>query len=314
MSKYLDIYNLNEKWETFKNSNVHTVLPLIDEVERLTQTPTEEQIKIVRQLEHKYQHDIKELEDEDQYVLEDMITRVLYQAYLQVKDSYTRWNFTLERASDKGFENDFEQVDGVILEAQESMRQYSSSGNSPEEYAEEQKTFLNKLDTLWENAESKLKRHASAFYQEFLTRQVQRKREVIQRHIEHFQDNTFGEWMRSMREEKGWSLARAAEVTGVSSSYLHRIERGTRGVPSVKKLEQLAKGYDIPHSEVIIMASGEVKPVDTYIQEGAFQLKGNLADKKQKHAIAELIRMVVEDEMEEATKQMKLLRNLIDTV
>lgn len=314
MSKYLHVFTLDERWETLKSSNVHTIYPLIDEIERLSQNPTNQQIQIVRQLERKYQEDINELEKEDQNVLEDMIVRILFQAYQQTMESLKRWDFALERAADKGFEKEFVAINDVVKQSEEAMRRFSSSGSSPEEYVQEQKQYLTKIDQLFAPAKKRMLTHLSSFYQGFFERNVDRKREVIQRHIDHFQNNTFGEWMRSLREDNGWSLSRAADETGVSSSYIHRIEKGTRGVPSTKKLEQLAAGYNLPFNEVIIMASGEVKPVETFIEEGAFQLNGTLATKKQKHAIAEMVRMVVEGDAEEAQEQMTLVRSLMSSL
>lgn len=312
MAKYLKSYTLNERWETFKQQDVFEVYPLIDAIEDLSMNPTKINIDIVRQLEDKYDVAIRQLNAEDREVLEDMIVRIMYQAYRQVDDSYTRWNFAMDRATDKGVGKEFSKLGETIEKAEEAMRQYASSGIKPEDYVELQKKNLRNLSKTWDTIMPKLKQRLTPYYVDFLSNQFRTKRDVIRRHIDYFDNNTFGEWLSSIRDSKGWSLVRAAEETGVSSSYIHRIEKGTRSVPSVPKLEQLAKGYGIPHSTMITMAGGDVVPVDTYLESGAYLVNGEVASSNMRHEFAELMRVVLEaTDSEEVLEQVNNIRGLL---
>lgn len=313
MTKYLKVYTLLERWETFKESDVSYIKNLIDAIETMSQNPTNETISKVRELENYYEYEISELDIDDREVLEDMITRLLYQSQQLTKNRLTRWEFTLQRASDKGISRYFEALDDIINKSEKEMKEFSSSGSSPKEYVKKQAGYLDDLNEAWGRAEQAISENIkiSPFYSKYFDIQVHKKRGVIERHIEYFQDNTFGEWLAGIRKEKGWSLAKAAEVTGVSSSYIHRIERGTRGVPSVSKLEQLASGYDIPTSEMVTMASGGIQSVDEFIEGGAFLVNGGIAKDSHKAMLAELIRLTIDGSREEAIEQLDIVRNVL---
>lgn len=314
MGKYLKVYTLTERWETFKKQDVRSVDHLIDAIELLSQNPTEENVETVRELEKEHVYEIGELDAEDREVLEDMITRILYQSQQRTENKLTRWEFAIQRATDKGIGQYFEVLDDIISKSEEEMRKYSSSGASPEEYVSLQTEYLGELNKAWERTEDAMNENSdiSTFYENFFDIQVHKKRGVIQRHIDYFQDNTFGEWLAGIRQDKNLSLAKAAEITGVSSSYIHRIEKGTRGVPSVAKLEQLASGYDIPSNEMITMASGGLQSVDNVIENGAFLVSGGVATDHQKTMLADFMRTVLEGSEEEAIEQLQIVRDSLN--
>lgn len=301
MPKYLKSYTLQERWETFKSqgNNIHLVAPLISAIESLSNVPTVENIDMVRQLERQFEPEMRQLDAEDLAVIEDMVTRILYQAYQQTQEGITRWAFTLERARDKGYALDFNKMNDIITESEGLMKAYANAGYTPNEYVALQRGYLAKLTEQWGYVQEKLAAQLSPFYRDFFERQFASKRDVIKRHVEYFQDNAFGEWLHGLRIEKGWSLVKAADKTGVSSSYIHRIEKGRRGVPSVPKLEQLAEGYDIPYSTMIVMASGDIQPLDVFIEEGAYLIGGKLALGDVKDEYAELVRLIASDEDED---------------
>ena len=56
---------------------------------------------------------------------------------------------------------------------------------------------------------------------------------------------TVGNKVRNMRKDKGMTLAKLSEVTGLSPAIVSQIERGLAN-PSFTTLAQLAHGLDIP--------------------------------------------------------------------
>lgn len=68
---------------------------------------------------------------------------------------------------------------------------------------------------------------------------------------------TLGTALRSIRKERGWSLADAAKATGFSISTLSKVENGQRSL-TYDKLVQLASKFSVDVSR--LFSSGERKP------------------------------------------------------
>ena len=60
--------------------------------------------------------------------------------------------------------------------------------------------------------------------------------------------------LKRLRQEKGWSLDKAAKATGVSKAMLGQIERGESS-PTVAKLWQIASGFEVSFSSFIAESS-----------------------------------------------------------
>jgi len=71
---------------------------------------------------------------------------------------------------------------------------------------------------------------------------------------------TVGNKVRSMRKEKGMTLAQLSEITGLSPAIVSQIERGLAN-PSFTTLAQLAHGLDIPVGKFFIGQEGSRSPV-----------------------------------------------------
>jgi len=64
----------------------------------------------------------------------------------------------------------------------------------------------------------------------------------LQHHLAHM--------LRARRSERGWSLTRAAQATGVSKAMLGQIERGESS-PTIATLWKIATGFNLPFSVFI---------------------------------------------------------------
>lgn len=71
----------------------------------------------------------------------------------------------------------------------------------------------------------------------------------------------FGEELRKLRKEKGFSIRKLSELSGVAHSYLSQVETGKRGIPKVETLEKIAAGLDIPLEDLLVLA-GYLDPED----------------------------------------------------
>lgn len=61
----------------------------------------------------------------------------------------------------------------------------------------------------------------------------------------------FGEYLKKMRERKGYSIRQLASYSGVSDSYLSQIETGKSGVPKPAILRKLASPLGVDYKELL---------------------------------------------------------------
>ncbi len=63
-------------------------------------------------------------------------------------------------------------------------------------------------------------------------------------------ENTFGQLVRSYREQRGWSQEELAEMWGHTRAYISQIERGKRKLDSMTQVMRLADILDIPQEKL----------------------------------------------------------------
>jgi transcriptional regulator with XRE-family HTH domain len=62
----------------------------------------------------------------------------------------------------------------------------------------------------------------------------------------------FGERLRGLREDRGWSQQEAAERAGVSHTHIRALELG-RHAPTIRVVRQLARAFGVPVTALIGM-------------------------------------------------------------
>jgi len=78
--------------------------------------------------------------------------------------------------------------------------------------------------------------------------------------------DNFGEYLRTLRLEKRYSLREVEELSGVSNSYLGLIERGQRPIPGADILKKLAPVFDVPIRDMLA-AAGYLAEEDVSLSE-----------------------------------------------
>ncbi len=68
------------------------------------------------------------------------------------------------------------------------------------------------------------------------------------------QAKRLGGHLRSAREDKGYSLLRLAELTGIHDVTLGRLEAGAFAAPSADKLARIADALELPLADVYALA------------------------------------------------------------
>ena len=72
-------------------------------------------------------------------------------------------------------------------------------------------------------------------------------------------EESFGEYIKRMRLDRGMSLRDVEVKTGISNAYLSQVERGKRNIPSTKVLFKLAQAYGISMEYLIIRQVKELE-------------------------------------------------------
>ena len=90
-----------------------------------------------------------------------------------------------------------------------------------------------------------------------------------------------GSYLKSLRGKI--SLGQVETMTGVTKSYLSKVERGERGTPSPKVLNKLAKAYGVDYDELLATVGlAELEPIIITIKRAAKKMspeqKGKMMD------------------------------------
>ena len=57
--------------------------------------------------------------------------------------------------------------------------------------------------------------------------------------------------MKTLREQRGWSMAQLAKKADVTDAYIAQLETGIRRNPSLQVLKRLARAFGVPVTELL---------------------------------------------------------------
>jgi Predicted transcriptional regulators len=78
----------------------------------------------------------------------------------------------------------------------------------------------------------------------------------------------FGEFLKQLRKNRGYTLKKLAELSGISDAQLSRIESGARGVPKPGNLKKLAAALDVS-PESLLEKAGVIDKTDEAFEAAA---------------------------------------------
>lgn len=78
-------------------------------------------------------------------------------------------------------------------------------------------------------------------------------------------ENSFGLYLKQLREHKGFSINQLAETAGISNSQISRIENGLRGIPKPPTLRKMADALGVPYADLMSSAG--------YLEQNSSPLK-----------------------------------------
>jgi transcriptional regulator with XRE-family HTH domain len=107
--------------------------------------------------------------------------------------------------------------------------------------------------------------------------------------------NDLGQFLKQLRTQKGVSLAEMERKTGLSGSYINRIENKSRDNPSLDSISRLVRFFDIPFSSLAEFCEcgnkeGQVKNLDYILMNERYLFANIEADIELKMIVRELIK------------------------
>ncbi|MBZ9689386.1 helix-turn-helix domain-containing protein [Clostridium estertheticum] len=105
-----------------------------------------------------------------------------------------------------------------------------------------------------------------------------------------------GPFIKRLREQRGVSLAEIQDKTGLSASYINRLENKTRQNPTLDSISRLVKYFEIPFSSMEEFCDcgnsleGEVKNLDFILLNQSYMFANLEADLDFKMILRDLIK------------------------
>lgn len=101
--------------------------------------------------------------------------------------------------------------------------------------------------------------------------------------------NNFGNYLKNLREDYGYTLGELAETIGFSGAYLSQIEKGRKPAPGVEMLKQLSETLKTPYSGLLREAGYEELGEGQYYKElySSIRLEQNDLVSNKKHIVNE---------------------------
>jgi len=131
--------------------------------------------------------------------------------------------------------------------------------------------------------------------------------------------DNFGIMLKHYRKLKNLSLKQLEEISGVSASYVNRLERGERKSPSITKILQLAEALGIPNSVLvatIIQEPRKNEKVDLseLLIKHEYLLKGGTLSRDAKEGLLKIIEHITQCQWSSDTKirDLYVLAELVD--
>jgi len=119
---------------------------------------------------------------------------------------------------------------------------------------------------------------------------------LLQNRIDRGISENFGSLIKHLRESKGYSLKDLEQATGISSSYINRIEKGERKAPSYRIIEKLAEALNQDIAELLNVANSDeqedLQAVEEFLLSHSYLIGGKRATKEMRERLVEVIRKI----------------------
>ncbi len=115
--------------------------------------------------------------------------------------------------------------------------------------------------------------------------------------------NCFGNYIRFTRKRKGLSLSEVSQASGISISYLNRMENGKRKAPSIPILKQLSNALEITIMDLMQRSletnEPKIKDIREVLLDSNYTIHGKEVPEKVRLIISEIIEHIFSNEWQQ---------------
>lgn len=320
------IMTLKERYILFKDNNTNQqIADLLDLMEHIEENPSSQGIKALKGAKKSAQEQINDLSEEDKELIERLYNLVLFNAKKNEDKGFTKWDFFIETSE----RNDWKPVHKMIEYLKENDERFEELRFGEKEVSEKvllvqqqkDKEDLEALENMLENEVLPwASENVSLYYQDMIERTLRTKLRIIQNRLKRNTDLAFSEWLRNTRKEKKMTLQEVADKSDTSVSYIQRLEKGKRKLPSLPIVQSIADALGAPRHEVLTIVSGESDdskptPIFDVVRQGNYLLKGQEVESEQRKLLEELLRAALNEneksEMDNIIELPNIARRLV---
>lgn len=315
------IMTIKERYLLFKERNTNNeIAELLELIEEAQDNPNEHASKYMESYKKSIQDQIEELPEDDQELIERLYHFASFNGKKAADSGLTKWDFFVETARKNNWTPVIKMID-LIIENDELFEKIRTGAKDVsdtvlEEQQMNDKKDLEKLETMLEKEVLPwAKKNVSSYYQDMIARTMHTRLRTIQNRLKRNTDLAFSEWLRNTRKEKGMTLQEVAERSNTSTSYIQRLEKGKRKVPSLPILQNIADALNVPHQEVLDIISGKNNTEEAVsfleiVRQRNYTLKGQEVGSEQRLLLENLIRAALNENNKSEVDNLIELPNL----
>lgn len=130
----------------------------------------------------------------------------------------------------------------------------------------------------------------------FLNRNRFRRRDIMKKEL-GISDN-FGKTLKKLRKQRGYTLEQLSELTGISPSYLNRLEKGTRRSPGYIVIIKLANSLNVNPQLLagsnLKTSQNEAIGISELLFANQIEHKGEVLSAIQKEVLLDIVEKILE--------------------
>ena len=212
----------------------NTILNEVEELERRIKEGEDLNINEIKEIETKLES-LDKIDTNLEYLLKHKLLK-LRRKSLKNTNKATKWDLFCE---------DMDEIEGIepIIQLIDFINERKDNAISKEELGELEAMYTNILPLIHEKL--------SAYDRDRAIKEFNKKIKLFNNRLSRVIEDDFGSWIKQLRLAKGYSLKDLENASGVTASYIHRIESGSRKTPSVPVAEKLAIGLGVSPDEFL---------------------------------------------------------------
>lgn len=276
--------------ENLQINNKQELINLVEELEAIKNEGGEIELGKINTID-KYINEKNDLylDSSFEYFIKNKIQKIKQYAMKNKAEKVTKWDV---------FAYDMHQIEGIegIIELVDRVSAKKDDCVSEEE--------LNEIESMYKKVLPLIHEKLSVFDRERAIREFNKKIKLFKNRLNRVIEDDFGSWIKQLRKAKGYSLKDLENASGVTASYIHRIETGSRKTPSIPVAESLATALGVSQDDFLRnlnILSSEPKKNDNFslselLAINNFTINGKRVDTEQKNAIINLLNNILSAE------------------